>query len=619
MLHDREKSPPKPLKGTADPVLPLLKWTHLVAVFDQNKGAALYVNGKKEAELEITGVFEQPGSPFYIGRSQRPLYPAHTERFYGTKPLTYSLDGLMDELKIYNTALSDEDVKIAYDSSKPEDDQPLQFRKIPTGPKGPGKFGAYYTHLKYDEDFDRYYRMKKYSDVVVMFDEFPFKLVSWHGINYYPIWYSENDIGISHEAVETWGNLGTHEAMMDKQTRYANIRIIENNDARVILHYRHALNNMEYELIHEDSISGWHDWCDEILTIYPDGVAARNLIHWCSYLGLTDETGQIYVEDFIEETDDQGNLLEKNKGSGDPDDEKKESVSNTEQDKTNTETEYTPKLHTYEQDNFIIPVGMTPSDVLHKEGGIHANMRGEESNYTWEFSGRPRGKRLEDPNIVVYNIKAGSKPFMIVPPEASRHFFEGNGKPWPNCYYWWDHWPVAQLKSDGKQLHFVNGRPSSSCIGSASFRLDTTVFKYENKSISVYSLLGMGMNIRASELVPLAKSWINAPYMKISNDSFSYDSYIREERCYTVTARDLNENLNFTIDASENTPLINLPIVIKNWGSSEARLYVNGNKIARGKKFRYGHRENLDGTIDLVVFVKYISEERTEIEIIRKN
>jgi hypothetical protein len=460
--------------------------------------------------------------------------------------------------------------------------------------------------------------MKKYSDVVVMFDEFPFKLVSWHGINYYPIWYSENDIGISHEAVETWGNLGTHEAMMDKQTRYASIRIIENTDARVVLHYRHAMNNMEYGLIHEDSISGWHDWCDEILTIYPDGVAARNLVHWCSYLGLTGEKGPIYVENFVEVTDENGNLITDTEEDNDPEENQESDDAGGDSEPTRT-TGYTPQAHSYEQDNFIVPIGMKPSDILHKEGGIHANMMGDESNYTWEFSGRPRGIPVKKPNIVVYNIKADSKPYMIVPPEASEHFFEGNGKPWPNCYYWWDHWPVAQLKSDGMQIHFVNGRPSSACIGSAAFKLDTTVFKYENNSISVYSLLGMAMNTRAGQLVPLAKSWISAPYLKTSGEEFESDGYSREERCYFITAKDLTENLNFSIFASENTPLVNLPLVIKNWGNAEAGLRLNGNNIVRGKNFRYGHRDNLDGSVDLLVFIKHQSFEQTDIEIIRDN
>ena len=55
-------------------------------------------------------------------------------------------------------------------------------------------------------------------------------------------------------------------------------------------------------------------------------------------------------------------------------------------------------------------------------------------------------------------------------------------------------------------------------------------------------------------------------------------------------AKDLTENLNFSIFASENTPLVNLPLVIKNWGNAEAGLRLNGNNIVRGKNFRYGHR-----------------------------
>jgi hypothetical protein len=375
----------------------------------------LYYNGERVAHYPYNGPFQQPDIPLYIGKSPHKVYPAHTERFYGTQPLIPSFDGLMDELKIYDRALTDDEIYAAYKKSNPEKAQPLEFRKIPTGPEGPGKFGAHYTFLKYDEDFDRHFRMKVDPDVVVMFDKFPFKLVCWHGLNYYPVWYSENDIGISHEAVETWGHLGTHEAMMDKQVRYANVRILENTDARVVLHYRHALNNMEYELIHEDSVSGWHDWCDEILTIYPDGVAARNLVHWCSYLDLKGKNDRIYVEDFVEEIDANGRVIEK------------QEMEEVHPEETtageNVDPGYIPQPHTYEQDNFIVPIGKTPSDILHKEGGIHANMDGDESDYTWEYSGRPRGKLVDNPNIVVYNIQAESKPFMIVPPEAAEHFF----------------------------------------------------------------------------------------------------------------------------------------------------------------------------------------------------
>jgi hypothetical protein len=183
------------------------------------------------------------------------------------------------------------------------------------------------------------------QDVVVRFDEHAFKLVFWHGINHYPVWYAENDIGLMWEAVETSGPLGCHEAMMDRQCRYSHVRIIESNDARVRIHWRHALCNIEYGLVHVDPVSGWGDWCDEYLTIYPDGVAARELVHWCS--------------------------------------------------RPNSR-------HTYEQDNFIIPIGMTPAEVLDKEAITLANLDGDESKLDWAETGTARGQKHRkclDPQI----------------------------------------------------------------------------------------------------------------------------------------------------------------------------------------------------------------------------
>ena len=603
-LHNREANPPESFNGKGNPSVPLLKWNHIVGIFNQDKGISIYLNGRMEAELAVTGNFVQAKTPLYIGRSPEKLYPAHTERFYGTQPLNYSFDGLMDEVKIYNYAMSEEEIRNAFSKVKPKSEQPLEFRKIPTGPKGPAKFGAYYTFLNYDENFDRYFRMGEYSDVVVMFDEFPFKLVSWHGINYYPIWYAENDIGIMHEAVETWGRLGCHEALMDKQCRYSNIRIIENNDARVVLHWRHAMNNMEYELIHEDSVSHWNDWCDEILTIYPDGVAARKLLHWCSYLDFQNGAKEIPYEDFIEDVDQNGNLI----------------LTDSKREETKTEVDKPPVKkvfkHSYEQENFIVPIGLTPSDILEKEGITQANLDGEQTKLSWEISGRPRGKRIDNPTIVRYNIKAQSKPFMILPSKAARHALEGNGKPWPNCYYWWDHWPVAQIKSDGIQIHVVNGRPSSSCIAGSSFVLDTTLFEYTSQSISVFSLIGMTTEKTAGELTPLARSWEKAPTLELKSHGYENLGYSMYERCYNLSAeKNADKNLIFKINCSEESPIVNLAFVINNWGNNKVKLLIDGKEIQRGKEFRYSLKENLNGSCDLILWIKKESNINTDLEI----
>ncbi|MHC4757919.1 MAG: LamG domain-containing protein [Planctomycetota bacterium] len=278
---------PKPFgESRGEPVVPLLKWSHIVGTFDSEKGIRIYRNGMLEGSLRVYGKMTPAlEAEMRIGRDTRKMRPTHTERPRFTFPINYSFDGLVDELKIYNKALSAQEVMQAFLQTQPATAQPLEFRKIPTGPKGPKPFGAYYKKLDYDEDYDRQWRIAEHQDVIVMFDEYPFKLVYWHGINGYPVWYSENDIGLMNEDTETWGHLGCQEALMDRQCRYSRVRIIESNDARVVVHWRHALNNIEYELIHEDPLTGRGDWADEYFTIYPDGVAVRHWVYWTSTFG----------------------------------------------------------------------------------------------------------------------------------------------------------------------------------------------------------------------------------------------------------------------------------------------------------------------------------------------
>jgi len=49
--------------------------------------------------------------------------------------------------------------------------------------------------------------------------------------------------------------------------------------------------------------------------------------------------------------------------------------------------------------------------------------------------------------------------------------------------------------------------------------------------------------------------------------------------------------------------VLNPALVVKNWGDANVKLTLNGKTILRGKNFRYGHRQTLDGT-DLVVWIK---------------
>lgn len=124
--------------------------------------------------------------------------------------------------------------------------------KLPSGPSGPGTFGAYYTHLNYTPEWDQHWRVDDHPDVVVRFEDGGHKFVFWRGTSYIPCWVTDNDIWYTNEFVERRGNHspnteGCVEPMSDKQCRYSHVRVIESNEARVVIHWRYAPVDVRYE------------------------------------------------------------------------------------------------------------------------------------------------------------------------------------------------------------------------------------------------------------------------------------------------------------------------------------------------------------------------------------
>ncbi len=115
--------------------------------------------------------------------------------------------------------------------------------QMPSGPEGAGRFGAYYTTLNYEESWDAPWRIGDHADVVVRFDTGGHKFVFWRGTSYIPCWVTDTGIWYTNEFVERNGaqspnTRGCCEPMSDKQCRYSHVRIIENTDARVVVHWR---------------------------------------------------------------------------------------------------------------------------------------------------------------------------------------------------------------------------------------------------------------------------------------------------------------------------------------------------------------------------------------------
>jgi len=216
-----------------------------------------------------------------LGMVRAPGRPSDTIRTWGTVEAYYGLDGIIDEIKVFDAALTSERVKgdfSSYRAGVPD----LQPRRLPTIERNPGHFGAFYTKLKYHPAWDRLWPVDRDPDIVVCFDRNPSKLIFWRGSRYGPAWVSENENWMADQSLETWGRgandiEGCFEHMQDRHCRFSHVRIIENNEARAVVHWRYAPVSSHDHTWLPDPKTGWECWVDEYYYIYPDGSAIRKV------------------------------------------------------------------------------------------------------------------------------------------------------------------------------------------------------------------------------------------------------------------------------------------------------------------------------------------------------
>ncbi|MCX6574670.1 MAG: hypothetical protein NTX99_11880, partial [Candidatus Aminicenantes bacterium] len=192
--------------------------------------------------------------------------------------------GIIDEVRISDAALNPSEAVAASSRVKPSGPSPLGPPVLPSGPKGPGRFGAYYARLRYAEEWENPWRVGEAADVVVRFDDTANRLVFWRGTSYIPAWVTENGIWYTNEFYETQvpAMPTSAEPMADKQALFSHARILESNEARVVVLWRYAPVSVNDDLVNIDPLTGWGDWVEETYTVYPDGSCVRKIRVWSS-------------------------------------------------------------------------------------------------------------------------------------------------------------------------------------------------------------------------------------------------------------------------------------------------------------------------------------------------
>jgi concanavalin A-like lectin/glucanase superfamily protein len=543
---------------SADFAVPLKKWTHVAVRYARSDGLTLFVNGAVAAQgAGQSGAVDvgrrTPGritmarsTDLLLGAVRKPERPSNWHRFDGNRPSWFSLDGLLDDVKIYTMALPAEAIARAFGTEQPQSNPEFASRTLPSGPPGPARFGAFYTNLAYYAEWDALWRVGPDADIVVKFDESPVRVVFWRGTQYSPAWVSEKNLWMSDQSVEGFNEGYTYEHMNDKQNRYSHVRIIENNDARVVVHWRYALVNVANEFwnITERLENG--AWIDEYYYLYPDGAGVRHVSWKHDTLG---------------------------------------------------------KPVQFQESIVLTHPGQLEGDVINPEYATVGNLKGETQTLWFvEQPANPSTKTFPaDLSIQMHNFKSQYKPFIAFEPgnrmgQLREMDIRALSRPSSS-----DHWPVAQVLSDGR-----TGQAADRPGHFLGFPISNPPL-HEGKDGRDYwnGLYGM-TNRPFQDVVTLARSWAAAPVLRVTAGDFSAAGYDPSERAYKLArASSANQGapLRFEIAASAESPVSNLALVLENWGDADAALVVNGNAIARGPQFRYAHRYGLHGT-DLIMWVK---------------
>lgn len=537
--------------------VPLRTWMHIAGVYRAGSGMTLYLNGKQVASTPVNGkITSAHNSECRIGMTALPGKPSDIHRTWGTVAAYYGLDGILDEIKIYDTSLSGDQIAAAYHAVdvKSADIAP---RRLPVVGNHPGRFGAYYTKLKYYPGWDNLWPVEQDPDIVVCFEKSPVKVIFWRGIRYGASWVTENENWMTDQSVEAWEHgekdrEGCFEHMQDRHCRFSHVRVIENTAARVVVHWRYAPVSAYDNTWRPDPKTGWECWVDEYYYLYPDATGVRR-VSW-----------------------------------------KKGSLGNPRQ---------------FQETLALLHPEQKVSDLLEKEAASIADYDNNRSRLMF----------VENPNIAPYgpfswdngksftiqryNYKSENKPFICFEPGNVMHIRHESLNSYDRARGC-NHFPVGQARCDGRTTR-MSDRPSHTM----GFPISDPVIHEDGDRYYWCGLYGLTTR-DMDQLVSLGRSWAYAPELTVrGGEAVSY-GFDRSRRCYILdkTAKEPGD-ISFILSGAIDSPVINPAVSVRNWNAEGAKVFVNGREW---KDCEIGIKYGLDGT-HLVVFLWL--ERNTSVEI----
>lgn len=541
-------------------------WSHVAATYDPATGLAVFLDGVRVASTGMppetgfggrnpTGrVSQAPELDLIVGAVRSPVRPVAYHRYEGNRPTWISVDGLLDEVSVYDRAQPADRIRRLADRYEPGA-PPLGRRVMPSGPPGPGRFGAYETTLRYYPEWDALSRVGDHADIVVRFDRSAARVVFWRGTQYSPAWVTGNGLWMADQSVEGYDDDYTWEHMNDKQNRYSHVRVIEESDARVVVHWRYAPVNVDNELMNVGERDEMGAWIDEYYYFYPDVTGVRKVTWKEGTLGTP-----IQFQESI------------------------------------------PLAHP----------GQTQGDVVHARYATVGNLAGETQTLDYVDDPAASDKTFpEDLTIQMHHLRAREQPFIVFEPGNRMGYLrdlDARSLERPGSS---SHWPVALIWSDGRTAQAPDR--ATSFLG---FPISEPVIHRSPGGRSYISSL-YGMTDQPFDgVVALGRAWSRPPAARLAGTGFEDLGFDRSERVYRFARRGSGRVLDLEFDASPTSPIVNLPVLVEDWGDDPATLRLNGEPVERGPDYRYGHIHTLDGT-HLIVWISHLATTATKIRLSR--
>jgi len=544
----------------ADELIPRFRWTRLTGVVDASAGHCtlrLYVDGRKIGETQGAAgrLALAADAPVRIaqGVKRMPYLPVGR----GQYPCQYSFEGLVDEVAVFNSALTDAQIErstAAYAITEQRRTSPDMIRRVlPAGDKDWNDFGARYTHLPYHESWNTMFRMCGHPDIVVSFDKMPCRFVLWHGVGYIPMLVTENGRWYSNEFNENWWK-GCCEPMSDKKMVFGRVHILEQSPARVVLKWRYPLSTVGYEISYEDPETGWGNWSTWYMTIYPDGSIVKRM--------------RVYMSE--------------------------------------------SRRHEWQESMAIMGPEQRPEAVIDTTPALTlATGDGTIRRYSW-IGEPPKEVDYTDTILHIVNMKSRYDPYSIQRIRDG-NIYQARGGTGYSAFPAWNHWPVGQFTSDGRHATFPDRTAHSSLTH--IFWDDATPFG--EQGLFQEKLLLEGLSDKpAKELLPLARSWLNPAAGESLTEGLSVE-YDPAQRAYVLT-RDNGrvKQLRVKLAASSHSPMVNPAFVVTNWGNrAAATISIDGKELGDSIDVRQGVLRRANGVHALVVWIELSRTEPMQVTI----